>query len=118
MGTGCLITGMVLLDKLVNQLYEVEALMFSPNPQIGPSFVQDALYFKITSTVALVMTWCSLMAFKFCYLALFKKLVDRIRPMVIYWWIVTVFNAAVSAYGLTVYIVACPYFHSLKIGKH
>ena len=109
---------MVLLYKLVNQLYEVEAPLYSPSPQIGPNYMEDLFHFKITSTIALVLTWCSLVAVKFCYLALFKKLVDRIRPMIIYWWTVMVFNAAVSAYGVTVYMVACPYYHSFKAGKH
>ena len=117
-GTGCLIAAMVLLFKFANQLYESEAPVYSPNPQIGPNFMEDVSYFRITSAVALVLTWCSLVAVKFCYLALFKKLVDRIRPMVIYWWVVVIFNAAVSVYGVTVYMVSCPYFHSLKMGKN
>ena len=117
-GTGCFIAGMVVLFQFVNQLYEVEAPLFLPDARIGPDFLEDAFYYQKMSAAALILTWFSLVSVKFCFLVLFKKLVERIRPMVIYWWIVTIFNAAVSAYGVSVYIAACPYFNSLKTSKH
>ncbi|KAL8994874.1 MAG: hypothetical protein Q9169_005272 [Polycauliona sp. 2 TL-2023] len=48
---------------------------------------------------------------KFSFLFLFRSLVQRIRALTIYWWIVTGFNVAVLGYGLSVYYVACPYAH-------
>lgn len=101
----------------MNQLFEVEAPFFLPDATIGPNFLEDTFYYQKMSAAALVLTWCSLVSAKFCFLCLFRKLVERIRPMVIYWWIATIFNTAVSAYGVTVYIAACPYFNTLRIGK-
>lgn len=99
----------------VDDMYMAEAFVLGlPNMELVPTFVQDSLWFHKMILVALTLTWLSLMAVKFCYLALFKKLVDRIRPMRAYWWIVTVFNVAVAAYGATVYWVACPDIQSCK----
>ena len=116
-GTGCFIAGIVLLFLFINQLFEIEAPAFLPDAPIGLNFLEDAFYYQKMSAAALILTWCSLVSVKFCFLCLFKKLVERIRPMVVYWWIATIFNAAVSAYGVTVYIAACPYFNSVRIGK-
>ena len=34
--------------------------------------------------------------------------------MIMYWWVVAVFNAIISAYSATVYIAACPEFYTFK----
>lgn len=99
----------------VDDMYMAEAFVLGiPNMELAPTFIQDSLWFHKMILIALTLTWSSLMAVKFCYLALFKKLVDRIKPMRTYWWIVTVFNVAVAAYGATVYWVACPKILSCK----
>ena len=41
---------------------------------------------------------------------LFRKLMDRLPPLIIYWWFVVGFNGIISAYGAAVYIAACPDF--------
>ena len=82
--------------------------------QLSPNFIQDSFWFHKMIIVALVLTWCSLMAVKLCFLVVFKKLVERIRPMLIYWWVATVFNIAVAAYGTAVYVAACPDIQSCK----
>lgn len=34
-----------------------------------------------------------------------------------YWWIVVIFNLAVTGYGASVYVIACPHFSGSKVGK-
>ena len=84
------------------------------NVQISPHVIQDTIYFHKIITVALIWTWWSLMAVKLCFLCLFKKLVNRIKHMLVYWWIVIVFNLLVAAYGTSSYIAACPHFTDRK----
>lgn len=115
LGTGCLIAAVVMLFYYVDDMYMAEAFVLGlPNMELTPTFIQDSLWFHKMILVALTLTWCSLMAVKLCYLTLFKKLVDRIKPMLVYWWFVTVFNVAVAAYGAAVYWVACPEIKSCK----
>ena len=119
LGTGCLIVAIVLLFLFINKMYMAEALLFGvPDVEVTPTFVDDALWYHKISAVGLIMAWCSLMSVKFCFLVLFGKLVDRIRPMVRHWWFATIFNIIVSVYGVAVYIAACPYFDSLKACEH
>ena len=118
-GTSCLIAAMALLFLFINQMYRAEALLFGvADIQLTPSFIEDSLWYHKISAAALILAWCSLMSVKFCFLVLFRKLVDRIRPMVRYWWFATIFNIAVAVYGVAVYIAACPYFDSLKACEH
>lgn len=96
-------------------MYMAEALVIGlPNIEISPNFVEDALWFHKMIIISLVLTWWSLMAVKLCFLFLFKKLVERIGPMLVYWRIVTVFNIVVAFYGMGSYIAACPHFETRK----
>lgn len=53
---------------------------------------------------------------KIC-LALFKRLIDRIPSLVKYWWFVVAFNLAVTGYGASAYVIACPHFSGPKVSK-
>lgn len=57
------------------------------------------------------------MAVKFSFLALFRRLIDRITPLIRYWYVVVAFNLAVTGYGASVYVIACPHFSGPKVGK-
>ena len=117
-GTACLIAGMVVLYTNINNMYITEAMTYAPtrfpnSPQdLGRSFE-----FRKLATASLILTWMAMMAVKFSFLALFRRLIDRIPPLIKYWRVVVLFNLAVTAYGATVYIVACPYFSGMKGGK-
>ena len=58
-----------------------------------------------------------MMAVKFSFLALFRRLIDRIPSLMKYWWFVVAFNLAVTGYGASVYVVACPHFSGPKVSK-
>ncbi|ORX96643.1 hypothetical protein BCR34DRAFT_628782 [Clohesyomyces aquaticus] len=60
-------------------------------------------------TITLILCWCTIMAVKFSFLFFFKKLVDRIYSMYVYWWVIIVYNIGFMGYGAAVYYLACPY---------
>ena len=116
-GAACLICAVAILfaNGFTDKVYLVEAAVLGLSPSELPlDFPEQALTFEKLIIVILILSWCSIVSVKFCFLFLFRKLVDRVRPLVIYWWVVTLFNAAVSAYGVSVYILACPYFNDFE----
>lgn len=109
---------MAVLFPMINKMYLVGAAVVEiPGLVLPPDFLLQAWEFEKLAAVALILTWCSIVSVKFSYLFLFKKLISRMRPMIIYWWFAAVFNAIISAYGVTVYIAACPYFYSQRSRK-
>ena len=56
--------------------------------------------------------WCSLISVKFNYLFLFKQLIDRIRPMIIYWWVTAVFKSIACVFVAAIYGAVCPYYYN------
>jgi len=88
-----------------------------PGVVLPADFIQQAFEFHKLVTVALILTWFSIVSVKFSYPFLFKRLIDRMPLMVIYWWVVAVFNGLISAYGAAVYIAACPDFYNMKSCK-
>ena len=109
---------MGLLYTFLDQIYLIRAAELKlPGLQLPPDFVQVALKAQKTSIAALVLTWTSIVAVKFSYLLLFKRLIDRIRPLILIWWIAVVFNAIVSIYGVTVYFTACLHWQNEKACK-
>lgn len=117
-GISCLICAMAVLFPMINKMYMVGAAETQmPGFVPPPDFITQAYDFQKLAAAALMLTWCAIVSVKFSYLFLFKKLIHRMRPMLIYWWFATIFNAIISAYGVTVYIAACPYFYSPKSCK-
>lgn len=55
-----------------------------------------------------VFSWMVIYAAKFCYLIFFRQLVDRLRPMVIYWQCVMVITFLLGALSLCETFIACP----------
>lgn len=109
---------MSLLFVYIDDMYLAEALSFPSSGFSLPADWMNAVWdYGKFSTIGLMLSWVSLVCVKFSFLALFKKLVDRVRYMNTYWWIVAVFNGLISAYGLTVYVVACPYYYQFKYCK-
>ena len=67
--------------------------------------------------IILILAWFSISSVKLSFLFLFRKLIDRLRYMVIYWWVVLIYVLAVTGYGAATYILVCPYFFDLRAGK-
>jgi hypothetical protein len=114
-GICCLISALGIIYTISNEMYLVESLLFSvPNLQLPPDWMQQSFDYQKFVTVSLILTWFSIISVKFSFLFLFRKLIDRVRYMVIYWWVVVIFNLAIAGYGASVYILGCPWFYSIK----
>ena len=100
----------------IDKMYLVQALVFGvPGADIPPDILQQSYKFHKWITVTLMLAWCAIMAVKFSFLFFFRKLIERLRPMIIYWWVVTAFNVAILGYGIAVYYVACPYYNDPRL---
>lgn len=112
-----LITGMVILFTIIDNLYLVEAVNAGAQIELPSNIIEQAFAFHKFSVFALIMSWCSIVAVKFSYLFLFRKLIDRMPRMITYWWVAAAFNGLISAYGTVVYVLTCPYFNFKETRK-
>lgn len=112
-GVLLLIAAMGMLYHFVDMMFTSEALILGDKDiEFSSNVIQDALSFQKWATISLITTWVAINTVKASFLALFRKLVDRIRPMIIYWWFVLAYTIVVGLYGITTYIVPCPNFNS------
>ena len=118
-GTCCLICATAFLFTTIDQMYLAQAAVSSHLPlYVTPILIKDVYYLSRIVVVVDMLMWCSVVSVKFGFLFLFRKLIDRIPPMVIYWRFVMIFISVVSAFGVTIYIASCPYFTNLKACKY
>lgn len=118
-GMCCLISVEAILFTFIDSMYLVEALFFSDIAGVSlPSdFRQESFDFQKMAALTLGLTWFAIHAVKFSLLILFRKLIDRLKPLVIYWWVVVIYNLAVLGYGTAVCYLECPYFYNLQACK-
>ena len=110
---------MVLFFLYVDYMYMAQAVMLGlPNAEISLSLTQDSIWFHKLVILSQVLTWWSLVAVKFCFLFFFKKVVDRIEPMLIYWRVATIYNLIVALYGTAAYMAACAIFNARRSLNH
>ena len=118
-GTACLVAAMVVLYINMDDTYLTEAIIYAPTRfAFQPQDLNRAFDFRRLVTASLILTWVAMMAVKFSFLALFRRLIDRIPPLIKYWRVVVAFNLAVTVYGASVYVIACPHFSGIKVGRN
>lgn len=114
-GICCFICALAILFTYIDDMYMTAAFLFHlKNMELSPDFVQKSFDYQKMAAVSLILSWCSIVSVKLSFLFLFRRLIDRVTVMVIYWRFVAVFNVAIAGYGAAEYILACPYFYSLK----
>ncbi|KAL8902465.1 MAG: hypothetical protein Q9207_004686 [Kuettlingeria erythrocarpa] len=102
----------------MDDMYFTEGMTYAPKRlgrPPGPQDLNRLFNFRQRVTASLILTWMAMMAVKFSFLALFKRLIDRMHSLNVYWWVVVAFNLAVTGYGAAVYIIPCPEFRSRKV---
>ena len=115
----CLTIALGMMYSLaINDMYFEEALITNlPGVHIPADPLQDANAFHKWATIILMLCWCAIMAVKFSFLFFFRKLINLIPPLILYWWIVVFLNIAVFGYGIAVQYLSCPYFSGLGFRK-
>lgn len=117
-GICCLISSVGIQCSFMDNMYVLESVnMGRTNVQIPSDFVQRMFDYHKMLTVSLILSWCTIASVKFSFLFLFRNLIHRMPYLIMYWWVVLVFNVVVSVYGGSVYILICPYFYSAKTRK-
>lgn len=117
-GLCCMICAIVLILIVIDSMYMTESLFFGVGDiSYPPDLMERSFYYRKISAISLILAWLSIGSVKISFLALFKRLIDRITPLTLYWWCVLIFNLAILAYGVSVYILACPYFYSYRACK-
>ena len=103
----------------LDDMYLAETVTFMTTTTFTLKFSDLDRIFKYRKmvTACLMLSWVAVVSVKFSFLALFRRLIDRIPALVKYWWFVVAYNVAVSVYGAVTYIVACPQFSGFKSGK-
>ncbi|KAI4197796.1 MAG: hypothetical protein LQ350_005701 [Teloschistes chrysophthalmus] len=127
MAVCCLICSVVIMYSVaLDKMYQIQqlsaALPFAlsigfpiDDMPLDSQFLQDSYDFLKWITVSQALAWTSVMAVKFSFLFLFRKLIDRMPPLITYWWLVLTFNIIALGYGLSTYFLYCPYFNDPKL---
>lgn len=78
-GTCCIISAVAILYGITEALYKTQAL-FNHNTDFEPSpdIVIVAYRYHKMSVVGLIASWLAIVSVKFSFLALFKRLIDRL----------------------------------------
>ena len=121
LGLCCLVSSITLMFAVINCAYELEDQVFGWDGVIPDTFtdtstiVQQTVCSRKMLAAAVVLMWLTICAVKMCFLAFFKRLIRQLPTMVRYWWLTLAFNVVTTGYGVTVLIVACPYFEDDQI---
>ena len=115
----CLTAAAVMTYAKIEELYIGEAFLVGLNGFIPPADAfQEIFDYKTFETASWILLWAAISSVKFSFLFLFKKLIDRIPPMLRYWWVAFLVNVVVFAFGIPAVIVGCPYFgNNLELCK-
>lgn len=79
--------------------------------------ISIGLYSMPWTLAANISGWITICATKFCFLYFFKRLIDRIKSLNIYWWFALAFNVCVFGFGLSVYYLTCPFLYDARFGE-
>lgn len=117
-GTACLIGSVIILYAAMDNMYLTEVMTFAPTlVAITPGSFNRVFEFRKLVTASLTLSWMAMMAVKFSFLALFRRLIDRMPRLIRYWWVMVIFNIVVTGYGASIYVIACPHLSGRKVGK-
>ena len=104
-----------MLYYFIDEMYLAEALLLqSTAVELSFDAIQQSIQFGTWSVVSLLLLWAAITTVKLSFLALFRKLIDRMGPMVRYWWCVFAFVVIVALFGISAYIAPCPVFWDLR----
>ncbi|KAF7507791.1 hypothetical protein GJ744_010092 [Endocarpon pusillum] len=96
-GILCLAAAVGVMFTFIDSLYMLQAMQEGiPDLERPPDWLQRTFDCQKFLVLSLCLTWCTITAVKFSFLFLFRRLIDHIPRLIIYWWIVMVFNVAVA----------------------
>ena len=107
-----LVASMAVLWHQLDEMYVAEALVTNTATfvVITGNWMDQLFWFLKISDAFLVLSWTSVMAVKFSFLFFFRNLIDRVRGMKRYWYVVLAISTAVWIFGCGAVFAPCPYF--------
>ncbi|KAF5869940.1 uncharacterized protein Bfra_010085 [Botrytis fragariae] len=114
-GILCITASIGLLFNYIDNLFMTEALILGTSEihtQLPKGFVQRVYDYSKRSTISLMCAWGAIVSVTFSFLFSFNKLIDRIKSMTRYWWVVFVLNLIIAGYGMAIYILTCPHYNN------
>ena len=110
-GCVCLIAATILLYKVLPVLYLVLRLVSDPSSvRLPPGFSQQASFYQKILYSHLALAWSVIYSVKFCFLCLFRLLIDRLKGIVRYWRFVVGITAISAGYCISYQFIVCPRF--------
>ena len=76
----------------------------------GPDFFTEMLEFEKRIQVASALTWSSLYAVKFSFLFFFRNLIQRLKPLEVWWWVVLACVIVCGAASIPLAFIICSNF--------
>ena len=113
-----MVAAIVIMFTFVDTIYMLEALTFGvPDMDLPSNWIERAFAFHKMSTVGLMLVLFTTVSIKLSFLFLFKSLINRLRYLIIYWWIIIGLTLAIAAYCFAVHIIVCPHFYKMEYRK-
>lgn len=113
-----MITAVAIMFTFVDTIYMLEALTFAiPDMDLPSNWIERTFAFHKMSTVGLMLVLFTTLSIKLSFLFFFKSLINRLRYLVIYWWVVIVLTLTVAGYCFAVHIIVCPHFYKIEYCK-
>lgn len=105
----CLTGATTVLNWGIPAIYQILQLIIDP-VHTEPPADPDALKVRYhKSTYAYItLSWATIFAAKFSYLCFFRRLLDRLRPLIIYWRVVVTMTAVVAQLCILQAHISCP----------
>lgn len=104
---------------IIDDAYATNAVL-QPNGlalALQPGFVQKAFNYKKKIDIVMMLAWATILCVKLSYLFLFRRLIDRLRYMTVYWWVIFIFIIGTSGYVFAIYYLVCPYYDDFRASK-
>ena len=102
----------------IDKMYLVEASTTNlPGIELPTDLLQEVTAFRRWVSAVDTLCWCAIMAVKFSFLVLFRRLIQGIKSLMVYWRVVTLFNIGTLGYGVLVCFVLCPHFSGVGSRK-
>jgi hypothetical protein len=111
-----LTAGTTLLYIILDDVYWYMGLILNPNSPstfqafAAPDFFDLVKSFQQLTFAFVALTWTTIFAVKLSFLLFFRQMVNRLRNVIIYWWIVVGVTLVSYCYCVAGIFIACPHF--------
>ena len=116
-GCVCAVVATGVLYSSLDWMYTIEGVLTGSAILLPvASFLELSSRFHKRNTATLALTWTSIFSVKFSFLFFFRLLVQRVRIMVMFWWVATIATLVAWVFNIIAIFLPCLHF-DVSIGK-